>query len=70
MSYENPRDRFELRLKEIVDDTTPAADRRTRFESFLTGIVTSGYIRSDDNATGSAVGGVFGKMKGGRPDNP
>lgn len=42
MSYDHPRDRFELRLKEIVDDTTPAADRRTRFESFLTGIVTSG----------------------------
>ena len=47
MSYENPRDRFELRLKEIVDDTTPAADRRTRFESFLTGIVTSGLTPTE-----------------------
>ena len=27
-----------------------------------TGIVTSGYIRNDHDATGSSVGGVFGKM--------
>ena len=47
MSYDHPRDRLELRLKEIVDDTTPAPDRRTRFESFLTGIVTSGLTPAE-----------------------
>ena len=42
MSYENPRDRFELGLKEIIDDSLSAADRRTRLESFMAGVVTSG----------------------------
>ena len=42
MSYDHPRDRLELLLKEIIDDSTPGTDRRTRFESFMNGIVTSG----------------------------
>lgn len=67
MSYDHPRDRLELRLKEIVDDTTPAPDRRTRFESFLTGIVTSGLTPAEarnrlelylTELSGRAAGGI------------
>lgn len=40
MSYSNPRDRLELRLKEIIDNTIlDSADRRTRFDAFLAAIV-------------------------------
>ena len=47
MSYDHPRDRLELLLKEIVDDSTPGTDRRTRFESFMNGIVTSGLTPAE-----------------------
>lgn len=40
MSYSQPRDRLELRLKEIVDNTIlDSTDRRTRFDAFLAAIV-------------------------------
>ena len=47
MSYDHPRDRLELLLKEVVDDSTPGTDRRTRFESFMQGIVTSGLTPAE-----------------------
>ena len=47
MSYDHPRDRLELLLKEVVDDSTPGTDRRTRFESFMNGIVTSDLTPAD-----------------------
>ena len=47
MSYDHPRDRLELLLKEIVDDSTSGTDRRTRFESFMQGIVTSGLTPAE-----------------------
>ena len=47
MSYDHPRDRLELLLKEIVDDSTSGTDRRTRFESFMQGIVTSGLTPTE-----------------------
>lgn len=47
MSYQNPRNRFELRLKEIIDDAATVSDPRTRFELLLGCIVDSGLTPAE-----------------------
>lgn len=47
MSYQNPRNRLELRLKEIIDDAATVSDPRTRFELLLACIVDSGLTPAE-----------------------
>lgn len=39
MSYQNPRNRLEVRLKEIIDNSAQISDPRSRFELLLAAIV-------------------------------
>lgn len=48
MSYSQPRDRLELRLKEIIDDQIgDVSDRRTRFDALLAAVVDSSVVPPD-----------------------
>lgn len=48
MSYSQPRDRLELRLKEIIDDQIgDVTDRRTRFDALLAAVVDSSVVPPD-----------------------
>lgn len=48
MSYSQPRDRLELRLKEIIDDQIgDVSDRRTRFDAFLAAVVDPSVVPPD-----------------------
>lgn len=48
MSYSQPRDRLELRLKEIIDDQIgDVTDRRTRFDALLAAVVDPSVVPPD-----------------------
>lgn len=48
MSYSQPRDRLELRLKEIIDDQIgDVTDRRTRFDALLAAVVDPSLVPPD-----------------------
>lgn len=48
MSYSQPRDRLELRLKEIIDDQIgDVSDRRTRFDALLAAVVDPSVVPPD-----------------------
>ena len=47
MSYQNPRNRLEVRLKEIIDNSAQLSDPRSRFELLLAAIVDSGLTPDD-----------------------
>ena len=48
MSYAQPRDRLELRLKEIIDDQIgDVTDRRTRFDALLAAVVDPSVVPPD-----------------------
>lgn len=48
MSYSQPRDRLELRLKEIIDDQIgDVTDRRTRFDALLAAVVDPSVVPQD-----------------------
>ena len=69
MSYSQPRDRLELRLKEIIDNAIgDVTDRRTRFDTLLAAVVDPSVVPPDrrDRAelylselAGRAGGGVI-----------
>lgn len=48
MSYSQPRDRLELRLKEIIDNAIgDVTDRRTRFDTLLAAVVDPSVVPPD-----------------------
>lgn len=48
MSYSQPRDRLELRLKEIIDNAIgDVTDRRTRFDALLAAVVDPSVVPPD-----------------------
>ena len=48
MSYSQPRDRLELRLKEIIDNEIgDVSDRRTRFDALLAAVVDPSVVPPD-----------------------
>lgn len=47
MSYQNPRNRLEVRLKEIIDNSAQISDPRSRFELLLAAIVDEDLSPND-----------------------
>lgn len=47
MSYQNPRNRLEVRLKEIIDNSAQLSDPRSRFELLLAAIVDEDLSPND-----------------------
>lgn len=70
MSYNNPRDRLELRLKEIIDNSAQVSDPRTRFELLLACIVDSGLTPAEfRNRPELYLGQLAGRAAGGGTPN-
>ena len=69
MSYSQPRDRLELRLKEIIDDQIgDVTDRRTRFDALLAAVVDSSVVPPDQRDRAELyLSELAGRAGGGSP---
>lgn len=69
MSYSQPRDRLELRLKEIIDDQIgDVTDRRTRFDALLAAVVDPSVVPPDQRDRAELyLSELAGRAGGGSP---